>query len=228
MHAPHAGTCRMRAQASPPPLTRRHQRTPQTPFREGQGERACHGVRGFPLQPPAGAPLPTRMSFAPRVNRRRHVRAHQPAYCVSFSWLKLDFDAPAAFRLMGAEMYSGMSAQQPESPVVARGMALHKVPAQAHAAVWRVQPPAWSSLDSRVVEAAMLLSKSESKAACVLEAEVKKGDEGYDASPPPPLGQVIRALTMALGGEGWLGFMGNEFGHPDWIDFPRCLSHSQE
>ena len=33
--------------------------------------------------------------------------------------------------------------------------------------------------------------------------------------------QVIRALTMALGGEGWLGFMGNEFGHPDWSDFPR-------
>ena len=66
---------------------------------------------------------------------------------------------PAAFRLMGAEMYSGMSALQPESPVVARGMCLHK---------------------------------------------------------------VIRTLTMAIGGEAWLGFMGNEFGHPDWIDFPRC------
>ena len=22
-------------------------------------------------------------------------------------------------------------------------------------------------------------------------------------------------------GEGWLNFMGNEFGHPEWIDFPR-------
>ena len=60
---------------------------------------------------------------------------------------------------MGAEMYTGMSALQPETPGVARGMALHK---------------------------------------------------------------IIRALTLALGGEGWLSFMGNEFGHPDWIDFPRC------
>jgi 1,4-alpha-glucan branching enzyme len=26
---------------------------------------------------------------------------------------------------------------------------------------------------------------------------------------------------MALGGEAYLSFMGNEFGHPEWIDFPR-------
>ena len=26
---------------------------------------------------------------------------------------------------------------------------------------------------------------------------------------------------MALGGEGYLNFMGNEFGHPEWLDFPR-------
>ena len=25
-----------------------------------------------------------------------------------------------------------------------------------------------------------------------------------------------------LGGEGWLNFMGNEFGHPEWVDFPRA------
>lgn len=31
----------------------------------------------------------------------------------------------------------------------------------------------------------------------------------------------IYGLTMALGGEGYLNFMGNEFGHPEWIDFPR-------
>lgn len=24
-----------------------------------------------------------------------------------------------------------------------------------------------------------------------------------------------------MGGEGYLNFMGNEFGHPEWIDFPR-------
>ncbi|KAK9820161.1 hypothetical protein WJX72_006858 [[Myrmecia] bisecta] len=67
-------------------------------------------------------------------------------------------DQTLAFRLIGPEMYTGMSTLQEESPVVARGIALHK---------------------------------------------------------------VIRLVTMALGGEGWLDFMGNEFGHPEWIDFPR-------
>jgi len=35
------------------------------------------------------------------------------------------------------------------------------------------------------------------------------------------LHKMIRLLTMTLGGEGYLNFMGNEFGHPEWIDFPR-------
>ena len=59
---------------------------------------------------------------------------------------------------MGAEMYDNMSALQPATPVVQRGMALHK---------------------------------------------------------------MIRTVTMALGGEAYLTFMGNEFGHPEWMDFPR-------
>jgi 1,4-alpha-glucan branching enzyme len=32
---------------------------------------------------------------------------------------------------------------------------------------------------------------------------------------------MIRLLTQSLGGEAYLTFMGNEFGHPEWIDFPR-------
>ena len=35
------------------------------------------------------------------------------------------------------------------------------------------------------------------------------------------LHKMIRLATLAAGGEGWLCFMGNEFGHPEWIDFPR-------
>ena len=35
------------------------------------------------------------------------------------------------------------------------------------------------------------------------------------------LHKMIRMLTMSVGGEGYLNFMGNEFGHPEWIDFPR-------
>ncbi|KAK1262341.1 hypothetical protein QJS04_geneDACA001368 [Acorus gramineus] len=67
-------------------------------------------------------------------------------------------DKTMAFLLMDKEMYSGMSALQPASPIVERGISLHK---------------------------------------------------------------MIHIITMALGGEGYLNFMGNEFGHPEWIDFPR-------
>lgn len=35
------------------------------------------------------------------------------------------------------------------------------------------------------------------------------------------LHKMIRLLTLAAGGDGYLAFMGNEFGHPEWIDFPR-------
>ena len=35
------------------------------------------------------------------------------------------------------------------------------------------------------------------------------------------LHKLLRLLTVSLGGEGYLTFMGNEFGHPEWIDFPR-------
>uniref|UniRef100_A0A6B2KY18 1,4-alpha-glucan branching enzyme n=1 Tax=Arcella intermedia TaxID=1963864 RepID=A0A6B2KY18_9EUKA len=35
------------------------------------------------------------------------------------------------------------------------------------------------------------------------------------------LHKMIRLVTFGLGGEGYLTFMGNEFGHPEWIDFPR-------
>ncbi|KAA3484462.1 1,4-alpha-glucan-branching enzyme 2-2, chloroplastic/amyloplastic-like [Gossypium australe] len=46
-----------------------------------------------------------------------------------------------------------------------------------------------------------------------------------DASPTIDRGialhKMIHFITMALGGEGYLNFMGNEFGHPEWIDFPR-------
>ncbi|XP_016508689.1 1,4-alpha-glucan-branching enzyme isoform X1 [Nicotiana tabacum] len=67
-------------------------------------------------------------------------------------------DKTIAFLLMDKEMYSGMSCLTDASPVVDRGIALHK---------------------------------------------------------------MIHFFTMALGGEGYLNFMGNEFGHPEWIDFPR-------
>ena len=35
------------------------------------------------------------------------------------------------------------------------------------------------------------------------------------------LHKMIRLVTASLGGQAYLNFMGNEFGHPEWIDFPR-------
>jgi 1,4-alpha-glucan branching enzyme len=67
-------------------------------------------------------------------------------------------DKTLAMWLFDRDIYDCMSVDQPETLVVTRGMALHK---------------------------------------------------------------MIRLITFALGGEGYLTFMGNEFGHPEWIDFPR-------
>lgn len=67
-------------------------------------------------------------------------------------------DKTLAFWLMDAEMYTNMSVMSPLTPVIDRGLALHK---------------------------------------------------------------IIRLLTHSLGGEGYLNFEGNEFGHPEWLDFPN-------
>ncbi len=67
-------------------------------------------------------------------------------------------DKTLAMWLMDQELYTGMSALHEKSPVIDRGLALHK---------------------------------------------------------------MIRLITFSLAGEGYLNFMGNEFGHPEWIDFPR-------
>ncbi len=39
------------------------------------------------------------------------------------------------------------------------------------------------------------------------------------------LHKMIRLITLATAGDGYLNFMGNEFGHPEWIDFPGA--HNQ-
>ncbi|KAJ1927411.1 alpha-1,4-glucan branching enzyme [Tieghemiomyces parasiticus] len=67
-------------------------------------------------------------------------------------------DKSLAFWLMDKEMYTNMSDLTERTPIIDRGMALHK---------------------------------------------------------------LIRLITYGLGGEGYLNFEGNEFGHPEWLDFPR-------
>ena len=48
-----------------------------------------------------------------------------------------------------------------------------------------------------------------------------KNDESLVIDRGIALHKIIRLLTFALGGEAYLTFMGNEFGHPEWLDFPR-------
>ncbi|KAI3404989.2 GLC3 [Candida oxycetoniae] len=79
------------------------------------------------------------------------------SYCESHDQALVG-DKTLAFWLMDKEMYTHMSKLSELTPIIDRGMALHK---------------------------------------------------------------MIRLITFALGGEGYLNFEGNEFGHPEWLDFPR-------
>ncbi len=49
----------------------------------------------------------------------------------------------------------------------------------------------------------------------------RKGDENDMAHRGIALHKMIRLVTATTIGGGYLNFMGNEFGHPEWIDFPR-------
>ena len=57
------------------------------------------------------------------------------------------------------------------------------------------------------------------------DAEMYFGMQKFGGNPIVDRGislhKMIRLLTASLAGEGYLNFMGNEFGHPEWIDFPR-------
>ena len=49
----------------------------------------------------------------------------------------------------------------------------------------------------------------------------RKGDETEMVHRGIALHKMIRLATLAAINGGYLNFMGNEFGHPEWIDFPR-------
>ena len=51
--------------------------------------------------------------------------------------------------------------------------------------------------------------------------DMSKDSQNYIIDRGIALHKMIRMITMSAGGEGYLNFMGNEFGHPEWIDFPR-------
>ncbi|MCM1349544.1 MAG: alpha amylase C-terminal domain-containing protein [Firmicutes bacterium] len=48
-----------------------------------------------------------------------------------------------------------------------------------------------------------------------------KGDDDMTVARGMALHKMIRLVTASTINGGYLNFMGNEFGHPEWIDFPR-------
>ncbi len=48
-----------------------------------------------------------------------------------------------------------------------------------------------------------------------------KDQHGLEVDRAVALHKMARLATCALNGGAYLNFMGNEFGHPEWIDFPR-------
>jgi len=50
---------------------------------------------------------------------------------------------------------------------------------------------------------------------------MSKDDQNLIIDRGMALHKMIRLVTIATTGGGYLNFMGNEFGHPEWIDFPR-------
>jgi 1,4-alpha-glucan branching enzyme len=50
---------------------------------------------------------------------------------------------------------------------------------------------------------------------------MSRGAENIVISRGIALHKLIRLLTFSLSGEAYLNFIGNEFGHPEWVDFPR-------
>ena len=59
----------------------------------------------------------------------------------------------------------------------------------------------------------------------LLDAEMYTGMEKSYHSPSMDRGialsKLIKFITLTVACDGYLNFMGNEFGHPEWIDFPR-------
>ena len=54
---------------------------------------------------------------------------------------------------------------------------------------------------------------------------MQKGDGNIQTFRGVALHKMIRLITIATAGSGYLNFMGNEFGHPEWVDFPSQINN---
>ncbi|KAJ6736514.1 14-ALPHA-GLUCAN-BRANCHING ENZYME [Salix viminalis] len=99
---------------------------------------------------------------------------------------------------------------------------------------WSMNEISWSLTNRRYTEKCIAYAESHDQsivgdktiAFILMDKEMYSGMSCLTEAPPIvdrgiALHKMIHFITMALGGEGYLNFMGNEFGHPEWIDFPR-------
>ncbi|KAE9603503.1 1,4-alpha-glucan-branching enzyme 1, chloroplastic/amyloplastic [Lupinus albus] len=99
---------------------------------------------------------------------------------------------------------------------------------------WSMKEISWSLTNRRYTEKCVSYAESHDQsivgdktiAFFLMDKEMYSGMSCLTDSSPTiergiALHKMIHFITMALGGEGYLNFMGNEFGHPDWVDFPR-------
>jgi 1,4-alpha-glucan branching enzyme len=51
-------------------------------------------------------------------------------------------------------------------------------------------------------------------------SEMHVSAESHDVHLAMSVVNVAKSIVVLLGGEAWMSFIGNEFGHPDWVEFP--------
>ena len=98
---------------------------------------------------------------------------------------------------------------------------------------WKPSSMFWETTNRRADEKTISYAESHDQALVgdktiifrLIDADMywhfKKGDENFMANRGIALHKMIRLLTASTINGGYLNFMGNEFGHPEWIDFPR-------
>ncbi len=55
--------------------------------------------------------------------------------------------------------------------------------------------------------------------------DMHKARAGIETFRAVALHKMLRLITLATANAGYLNFMGNEFGHPEWVDFPSRQNH---
>ncbi|MBR3455851.1 MAG: alpha amylase C-terminal domain-containing protein [Bacteroidaceae bacterium] len=98
---------------------------------------------------------------------------------------------------------------------------------------WKPSSMFWETTNRRADEKTISYAESHDQALVgdktiifrLIDADMywhfKKGDENMTVNRGIALHKMIRLLTLSTINGGYLNFMGNEFGHPEWIDFPR-------